>query len=207
MVGLRLVCALLILTSLLTAQKGPVRVQLTPQNPTASLANSLQVQLTAHKIFLTDLGKQVTGPALTVTWTSSNLAAAAVSSSGLVTGTAVGSAVITAASGPFQGSTTVTIDCSHPNGLGQTYSDCGNPLGTPGTGSSYTLIMAMDAAAAWPVAGTVTTGTCGTDSVVIKNAKIGFACSIWQYSGSLAGYVRMNGSTCACPTNISPTWQ
>ncbi len=202
----RLAFVLFILTSLLVAQKGPVRIQPTPENATASLTNSLTVQLTAHKIFLTALGKQITGPALAATWTSSNLNVATVDNSGLVTGKAVGSAVITAANGPFQGSTTVTVDCSHSNGLGQVYSDCGNPLGTPGAGNTYNQTMANEAATAWTVAGTITVGTCSTNSVVIKNATAGFACTVWQYSGTLAGRLRMGSSICACPTNTDPVW-
>jgi len=197
----RLVCLLLILAGVLTAQKGPVRVQVTPQNPTI-VAGSPNVQLVAREIFFTDLGKQPTGPALTVTW-SSNMAVATVSASGLVTGQATGSAVITAASGPFQGSTSVAVDCSHSNGVGQTYDDCVDPLGTPGMATTYNLTMAMDAAASRG-AGTVSVRTCGTSNTV--EDIFGGMCAEWAYSGPLAGHVSLAGS-CTCPTNVSPSWQ
>ena len=197
---MRLVCLLLILAGVLTAQKGPVRVQVTPQNPTI-VAGSPNVQLVAREIFFTDLGKQPTGPALTATW-SSNMAVATVSASGLVTGKATGSAVITAASGPFQGSTSVAVDCSHFNGVGQNYDDCADALGTPGSGSSYNLTMASKAAAAW-AAGTTSVVACGGSSAV-ADQHVGM-CGVWAYSGALAGHVSLAGA-CVCPISGSPTW-
>src|SRR5207249_326760 len=124
------------------------RVQVTPQNPTI-VAGSPTVQLTSGKIFFTALGKPVPGLALAATWSSSNTAAATVDASGLVTAQSSGSTVITAVNGPFQGSTNVTVACSHFNGVGQNYDDCADALGMPGSGSSYNLTMASKAAAAW----------------------------------------------------------
>src|SRR5260370_40807991 len=107
MMRLRLTCVLFVLIGTHVAQKGPVRIQLTPLTPKA-VANSPNVQLAAHEIFFTDLGKPTTGPALTATWTSSNLAVASVNNSGLVTGKTSGSAIITAVRLPFPGSPSVT---------------------------------------------------------------------------------------------------
>ena len=94
-------------------------------------------------------------------------------------------------------------------GLGQTYYDC-NPLGTPGTESSYTQTMAAEARAAAPPGITDGTGTCGGEGAVVRSYSD--HCYVWIYSGTLAGYVRYNdvnamGNFCLCPTSNSyPTW-
>ena len=47
----------------------------------------------------------------------------------------------------------------HQNGLGQTYSDAA-PLGSPGNQSSYTQVMAQEAANSWPQTGTASSAVC-----------------------------------------------
>ena len=198
---LRLVCLLPLLTSTLLAQKGPVRVQVTPQSPAVG-AGSPNLQLTANKIFFTAIGKQVTGPALTATWSSSNAAVATVDASGLVTAQSSGFATITATSGVLKDSTTFTASCSHSNGVGQPSDDCADSPGTPGNGSSYNQTMATMAAGAWG-AGTPSVVSC-SGSNAVEDSFAGM-CGVWAYSGPLAGHVRIAAS-CVCPLTTSPAW-
>lgn len=94
--------------------------------------------------------------------------------------------------------------------LGQTYSNA-SPLGTPGNNATYTQQMAIDAANAWPVAGSVQTGmTSGCGSYVLKLTSN--SCTVWTWqSGSVtgAGNVHYNslqsmGNYCFC--NADATW-
>ncbi len=201
MLSLRLACLLCVLPGAVAAQKGPVRLQLTPQNPAIG-AGSPNIQLTAGEIFFTAVGKQAAGLALTATWSSSNTAVATVIASGLVTGQSSGSATITAVSGPFQNSITVTVACSHSNGLGQTYDDCADALGAPGNAGSYNQTMASRAATAWG-AGTISAVSCGVSNAV--EDKFAGMCAVWAYSGPLAGHVQL-AVTCNCPISTSVTW-
>ncbi len=73
---------------------------------TATIAAGKTTQLSAT--LLDSVGNVLGGR--TVTWTSSNSAVASVSSSGLVTGVAGGTATISAASGGQQGTATVTVN-------------------------------------------------------------------------------------------------
>src|SRR5215831_15066198 len=81
---------------------------ITPVNP--SIANGTSLQLTATGIFSDGSTQNLTA---SVSWTSSSNAIATVSSSGLVTGVAVGSATITAVQaggfGVVSATTTVTV--------------------------------------------------------------------------------------------------
>jgi uncharacterized protein YjdB len=52
----------------------------------------------------------------TATWSSSDTSLATISSSGLATGVAVGSATITATSGSVSGTAALTVDASRPTG-------------------------------------------------------------------------------------------
>src|SRR5260370_36984862 len=183
MLSLRLACLLCVLPGAVAAQKGPVRLQLTPQNPAIG-AGSPNIQLTAGEIFFTAVGKQAAGLALTATWSSSNTAVATVIASGLVTGQSSGSATITAVSGPFQNSITVTVACSHSNRIGQTIQDCAHALSAPGNARSYNHTMASRAATAWG-AGTISEGSCGVSNALEeKFAGIG---AVWAYSGPPRG--------------------
>jgi len=130
----------LFLTTFSFAASGPFRVQISPANGTV-VSNTTQ-QLTATGDFLSITGaggKDLTNAA---TWRSSNPGVATVSA-GLVTPVAPGTVTISADSGPFHGSTTITVvpnlpvssititpvNPSVPNGLNQqftakaTYSD------------------------------------------------------------------------------------
>jgi hypothetical protein len=95
----------------------------------------------------------------------------------------------------------------HANGEGQTYTDCVDPAGTPGTGTTYNVTMADDAAKAWAAGGTLAAPTCGTSSCVSNVS--GTNCVVWCYTGTLAGYQLKSASNkCTCPTTSStPTWQ
>ncbi len=111
----------------------------------------------------------------------------------------------------------------HPNGLGQTYSDC-SPLGVPGNPATYSATMADEAANSWPNPGgtpaqILTGGACYESNQVTQDqcdASYTFsACAVWCFSGQLAGYVYENiandysgtGSNCLCPALTSgATW-
>jgi hypothetical protein len=93
--------------------------------------------------------------------------------------------------------------------LGQSFTN-GSPVGTPGNGATYTQQMAIDAANAWPVAGSLAAGACATDSVVAKETAN--SCAVWIYSGTTAGRVRYNsvktaGKYCLCPADATTTWR
>jgi len=110
-----------------------------------------------------------------------------------------------ATSAPF------SVQCLlHPNGLGQSYSDC-SPLGTPGTASTYNATMANEAASAWTTSGAISSATCGSGptlaQVVIKQGTSSAA--VWAYTGSSAGHVFLNSvnNTPTCPITTDPTWQ
>ena len=97
----------------------------------------------------------------------------------------------------------------HVNGLGQSFDDCA-PSGVPGDPATYSLQLAQAARAAWPVAGSDSTGTCGVGgnaaAAVIRQTAT--SCAVWVYTKTTAGYVHLNnaGSACICPTISDPTW-
>jgi hypothetical protein len=102
----------------------------------------------------------------------------------------------------------------HHNGLGDTYNDCA-PLGTPGNASTYSATMAKEAATAWPNpggTGTISSGTCTElttgklDSCEANRSST--ACSVWCYTGIMAGYVHENTASgkCLCPDSMGTSW-
>jgi hypothetical protein len=94
----------------------------------------------------------------------------------------------------------------HQDGLGQQYTDCTDPAGTPGSGSTYNGTMANDASKAWAPGGTMTSTTCSGQSCVANVS--GGHCTVWCYTGALGGYEHESATaTCACPTTASGTWK
>jgi hypothetical protein len=98
----------------------------------------------------------------------------------------------------------------HPNGLGQYYIDCADPLGTPGVASTYNSTMALDAANAWGH-GTPKQTSCWSGSNQSCYAVSGNgACATWCYTGAVAGRVeQMFTSWCnnVCPSTTSTSWR
>lgn len=93
---------------------------------------------------------------------------------------------------------------THSNGVGQNYFSC-DPLGTPGTASTYTLAMAQGARAVWN-AGSDSTGVCGGSSNTVSRVTA-TQCAVWAYSGTLAGRVFISTpAECFCPLVTDPTW-
>lgn len=86
-------------------------IQLNPQNPTVAVGGALQLNATGVN------NDGTAGTLGTVTFTSSNPQVATVSSTGLVTGVAAGTAMITAASGSVTGTTTVTVGGTGTSGV------------------------------------------------------------------------------------------
>jgi hypothetical protein len=98
--------------------------------------------------------------------------------------------------------------------LGQNYWVTTNAClvtGTPGTASTYTVEMANAARAAFPTAGTDTSGTCGPTNESVVARQTASECIIWQYTGANAGAVRVTPIVggvvnCYCPNDLSTTW-
>jgi len=101
----------------------------------------------------------------------------------------------------------VCSNCSfvHSNGAGQSYTDCANPLGTPGNAATYNLTMAQEAARAFSPNGTPTSLSCnGAAAIsVVGNGLI--TVGVWVYEGPLAGSMGISPLV-ACPTQLSSTW-
>lgn len=96
-------------TTTLTVLAAPVAtITLTPSAPTIMVANTLQMV----PVLRDATGAELTGR--TVSWETSAGGVATVSSSGLVTGAAVGTATITARSEGQAGSTVVTVQATPP---------------------------------------------------------------------------------------------
>jgi hypothetical protein len=94
----------------------------------------------------------------------------------------------------------------HPNGLGQTYVDCADPLGVPGMPAGYNLNMATFARAASTIVGTDGAATCGAANCLYRQAIA--SCAVWCYSTTIAGYVFLNNAdaTCFCPDATDAQW-
>jgi hypothetical protein len=109
-------------------------------------------------------------------------------------------------SGNCNGGTCAACSAQHSNGTGQSYTDCSDPLGTPGNPATYNLTMATEAATAFAGSGTFTVTTCNGTGVVVAYTSTSFA--VWSYQGSTAGYVFLAGilNPIACPSQSSPTW-
>ncbi len=97
---------------------------------------------------------------------------------------------------------------AHHNGLGQPFDSC-DPLGVPGTASTYSLGLASAARAAWPFAGTDGSCGCVPGNMACVFRQTATSCAVWIYEKSLAGSVHLNtaNNTCLCPSASSPTWQ
>ncbi len=96
----------------------------------------------------------------------------------------------------------------HANGLGQHYTDCPTPLGTPGDETTYTTNMASEAATASVIGGTYFPGgncTAGIFVYACPGQQSGTTCAVWCVQGPNAGHVHQAAS-CACPTSSDPTW-
>jgi hypothetical protein len=101
----------------------------------------------------------------------------------------------------------VCSSCSfvHSNGAGQSYTDCGNPLGTPGNPATYNLSMAQEAARAFSPNGTPGSVSCnGAAAISVVGNGLGTV-GVWVYQGPLAGSMVIS-PLAACPTQLSTTW-
>ena len=97
---------------------------MTPANPT--IAAGLTQQFTATGTYSDATTANLTG---SVTWASSNTAAATINSSGLATGVAAGTSTISATLGAVSGSTTLTVTAPPTSfTLSGTVSTSGGPL-------------------------------------------------------------------------------
>ena len=100
----------------------------------------------------------------------------------------------------------------HSDGEGQTYTDCADATGTPGTASTYNANMATLAAEAYPYTNPVIcTVTCGTETAIdICSTSTCATCyASWCYAGACAGYVLLeaagHATYCADPST-GQTW-
>lgn len=131
-----------------------------------------------------------------------------VCSSGTCTGSCPGGTV-DCGGGCCAGSACCGSSCQtvHSNGVGQSYYDC-NALGQPGNPSTYSLTIATEARAAYPLPGGRDVATTCPDGshVLVRYDDSRYA--LWQYDGPLAGHVTVNdaGNGGLCPTLASATW-
>jgi hypothetical protein len=91
-------------------QAGPVRIQISPANPSIAASGNQAFTASAPGFFR---GAQQTGKAISVTWSSSNASVATINTqSGMATTTGQGTTSITARHGAFAGSTTLLVGVS-----------------------------------------------------------------------------------------------
>ena len=184
---LALTCAMLLTAALTISCKGffqnPTLTTITIDPPTPSINQGATQQLTATGTFQDTSTSTLTGGTScsgnTVCWSSSDTSVATISTGGLLTGVAQGTATITAASGAITGTTTATVDltnvtnfevCEGTFGATTSCSSGSTPLtwnataGQTGTfiaqGSSNGQTVDLTAASTWTVPSTVTTISC-----------------------------------------------
>jgi hypothetical protein len=174
-------------------------ITVSPADP--AIFGTSSTQLTASGTYSDGSTENLTA---TVTWVSANRSVATISnaagSQGVATGTGAGSTTISATSGSVTGATTLTVNCQHSGGLGN-YSDCNNPLGTPGQQATYNPMMATEARDAWIVSpATTDMATCNGAIALVKATATEAA--VWVYNGPAAGYGHLNTTqnTPTCPT-------
>jgi uncharacterized protein YjdB len=102
-----------------------IAIVVTPSNP--SIADGSTIQLMATGAFSDGTTQDLTNQ---VSWTSSSDTMATVSSGGLVTGTGVGSAIITATQAGVSGTTTVTVTAAVLTSITVTPADSSIAKGT-----------------------------------------------------------------------------
>jgi len=163
--------------------QNPTLTTITIDPPTPSINQGATQQLTATGTFQDTSTSTLTGGTScsgnTVCWSSSDTSVATISTGGLLTGVAQGTATITAASGAITGTTTATVDltnvtnfevCEGTFGATTSCSSGSTPLtwnataGQTGTfiaqGSSNGQTVDLTAASTWTVPSTVTTISC-----------------------------------------------
>ena len=111
-------------TTVTVTQATLVSMAIAPINP--SIANGTTVQLTVTGTFTDGTTQDLTQ---SVSWTSAPLTVGQVSPTGLVTGTGVGSATITATQGGISGSTTVPVSAATVNSIAVTPANPSIPKG------------------------------------------------------------------------------
>jgi hypothetical protein len=112
--------------------------------------------------------------------------------------------VTNAAGRTITATASVAVTCIHATGFpGETYSDCSNPLGTPGNPLTYNETMALEAAtAAAHLGGSTSAGlSCSTGLAVQRTGPGGAA--TWMYTGPSAGHMFAG---LLCPLSSDPTW-
>lgn len=93
----------------------------------------------------------------------------------------------------------------HGDGFGHPFYDC--------IASGYTEQLARDAAAVFPLGGTVGTflQTCSGSSVFCKRAtnasNVAIGCGCWAYAGTAMGYAKQTSGECMCPSTGDSQWQ
>ena len=166
-------------TASLTVSQAVASVQVTPADADlTALDETVQLSVSVQDA----LGNEVTGT--TVTWESSDESVATVDVAGLVTAEAKGSVAISAASGQFSGSSTVTVETNEvrigPEGGTFMGAEGKVELQVPAGAVGQSTIITVEVAAAPPTSDQLVAGTAyefGPDGTLFNNPvqlKIGY---------------------------------
>jgi hypothetical protein len=97
----------------------------------------------------------------------------------------------------------------HDDGIGSTYVDCADPLGTPGNAATYNLNMANLVVKTFAGGNKTILGNCFNQysCAAEENTATG-ECYVWCYTGQAAGYLaHSTDGSCACPADTTyPKW-
>jgi hypothetical protein len=176
----------------------PILSSITVDPPTPSISQGLTQQMTATATFQDGSTSSLTGgtscSGSTVCWSSSDTTVATITTAGLLTGVAQGTATITAASGAITGTTTATIVLGDVTGLKldettYTISAVNGTITAIANAQTPNGPVDVSATANWTTAdSTIATVVGGSDPVTITGLVAGTTTVTATYTTSTATY-------------------